>query len=238
MFCSKRVTILKSARAAVAHSTCLVCLGVGLAVPVGQCAKKPSKVATADGQPIRRVYIHAASPDIAHSAALRLAQDTCLTSVPTAKEADGVLDVGIALPSVGAGGLQTADTFGPSIQPQTLGNLNKKPERSFSANCSGSKGLSGCTGSSTGSGDTNADQSTGWAENGGAGLDVSLASPGNVSQELWEPGANSKKSWSEQLRIAAGCPVCSHGHFDRKHQTYRAWIRAECPAALAGNGVQ
>lgn len=197
--------------------------------------KKSAKTVTApNGQPIRKVYIRSASPDSTNSAAGQLAQDTCLVTVPSPKQADAVLDLSIALPSVG-GGLAQPDIFGSSPHAQTMGNPGKGPERSASANCTDSKGKSGCTGSyNAPAGDIAAQPAAEWPGGTGANLDVSLASSADASQELWEPDAHSKKPWSDQLRVAVGCPVCPNGHFNRhKFQTYKEWIQAECPAVLA-----
>jgi hypothetical protein len=212
-------------------------LGVGLlwiAVSGPAWAKKSAKtVATPDGRPIRQVYIRSASPDAANSAATQLAQDTCLVTVPSPKQADAVLDLSIALPSVG-GGLPPPDVFGSSPHAQTMGNPGKGPERSASANCTDSKGKGGCTGFYTApAGDITAQPPAEWTGSTGANLDVSLASAENAAQELWEPDARSKKLWSDQLRVAVGCPVCPGGHFNRrKFRTYKDWIQTDCPAML------
>ncbi|MGC1783390.1 MAG: hypothetical protein WA708_12780 [Acidobacteriaceae bacterium] len=210
-----------------------ICL-LWIAVSSAAWGKKSVKTVTAsDGRPIRKVYIRSASPDSINSAAAQLAQDTCLSTVPAPKLADAVLDLSIALPSVG-GGLPQPDVFGNSPHVQTMGNPGKGPERSASANCTDRKGKGGCTGSyNAAAGDIAAQPAAEWSGSTGENLDVSLASAGDASQELWEPDAHSKKSWSEQLRVAAGCPVCPGGHFNRhKFKTYKDWIQSECPAIL------
>lgn len=207
----------------------------GLATPAARCANKHGKAITADGRPIRKVYIRAGGPDMGNAAATQMAQDTCLTRVSSPEQADAVLDVGIALPSEGGGGggAPGTDFFGAAPHAQTMGQGDSaQPHRSASATCSDSKGSSGCTGSYTGAAGGQA--SSDWGANSGATFDVSLASPGKASQDLWDPKEPSKKSWSQQLRAAAGCPVCPHGHFDRrKYHTYRNWIQTECPDVMA-----
>ncbi len=205
------------------------------------CAKKsPATLMTEDGKPIRKIYIRAASPDMASSAANQLAQETCLIAVPSRKQADAVLHVGIALRAVTAG-LATPNVFGPSARSQTGGNANPGQQRNASVTCSDNKeGSGGCTSSynNAPTGDVAPLPST-WPGNAGGNLDVSLASPENTSQELWEPNTHSKDSWSDQLRIDAGCPVCPDEHFNRrKYKTYRNWIQDKCPTALAGSDAQ
>lgn len=218
-------------------TVCLVVACFGVATRDAQCSRKHSKVFTANGGPIRKVAISAGSPDMTRSAAMQLVQNTCLTVVSNPKQADAVLQVGIALPSLnGGGGAPAPDMFGPSAQPQTMGGDKSKPQRSISASCSDSGG-GGCNHSYKGFGGAGVEQpSSEWAGNGGARLDVSLTQPGNASNELWESNPHQKKSWSAQLRRAAGCPVCPGKHFDaRKYSTYRNWIQTECPSVLAAH---
>jgi hypothetical protein len=193
-------------------------------------ARKSSKTVTApNGQPVRKVYIRTATPDLANSAAIQLQQDTCLTTVTKPDQADAVLDLGIALPSIG-GGLPQPNIFGSTAHAQTMGDPGKGPERSASANCTDSKGNSGCTGSYTApAGDLAALPPT-YLGSGNGNLDISLTSPSSTAQELWEPNVRSKKTWTDQLRVAAGCPVCPGEHFNRrKYHTYRNWIQTVCP---------
>jgi hypothetical protein len=214
-------------------SACLALSCLGFSMPAAWGTKKPSKpITTVDGRPIRKIYIYSASPDMTSSAANQLAQDTCLTTVTERKQADAVLNLGIALHAI-TNGLATPNVFGPSARPQTMGNANPSPQRSVSATCSDSKG-GGCTGSySAPTGDIAALPSGSWPGNAGGNLDVSLASPEKTSQELWEPNAHSKDYWSDQLRIDAGCPVCPDERFDRhKYKTYRNWIQDKCPTVL------
>ncbi len=223
--------------ASFAVSTGLAFFCLVLLMPAAWCAKVPSKtVTTVDGRPIRKVYIHSASPAMARSAAYQLTHNTCLIEVPDSKQADAVLDVGIALPVIGSGGVATPGVFGPSARAQTAGNDQAKPQRSVSATCSDSRaGSGGCNSSySVQGGEIAPLPAAGWRGDAGANLDVSLASPEKTAQELWEPDARSKKTWSDQLRIAAGCPVCPDGHFDRhKDKSYRDWIQAKCPSIVA-----
>lgn len=198
------------------------------------------KIATADGRPVRKVYILAPTQDAADSAALALSQDSCVAAVPSPKQADAVLELSVALPGVGAG-VPTPGIFTPSAKAQTLGNAKSSPERSASANCSDGKGHGSCTSSYTAdAGDVTSLPPEGLPGSGDTGLDVSLqslsnGSPGGESQELWEPNAHTKKPWTEQLRVAAGCPVCPGERFNRREfKTYREWIQARCPAVLAG----
>ena len=205
---------------------------------VAWCAKHAEKTLTAEnGGPIRKIYVRSASADMTSSAANQLTQDTCLTVVPDAKQADAVLDVGIALPGLGGGTGPAPDTFGPSAQPQTMGGNKSKPQRGITATCSDDKGSGGCSRSTSGFGRGGLEQPPAeWPGNVGSDLDVSLTQPGDNAQELWEPNADKKKSWSDQLRQVAGCPVCPGEHFNRhKYQTYRSWIQEKCPAVLAGH---
>lgn len=201
--------------------------------------KQPKTATTVDGRPIRKVYVLSASADTSTSVATQLTEDTCLTAVSKQSEADAVLDVGISLPDVG-GGLPMPNVFAPSTQEQTLGNAKAQPQRSASANCTDRKD-GGCTGSSTGQGGDPAVQlGSSLGSEGSAGkLDISLASPGKASQELWEPDAHTKRSWADQLRVAAGCPVCPGEPFKRHHgRNYREWMQAKCPGVLATDGGQ
>ncbi len=221
------------------RGACFALFCVGICVPVSWCAKKPSKgVTTANGAPVRKVYIQAGSPEMASSAATQLTQDTCLTTVPDASQADAVLDVGIALPGLDGGGFTPPDGSDSSPHPHTMGGGNNKPkpERSFSATCSDGKESRGCGSSSSYTAPRGglAQPAAEWAGNVGSQLDVSLASPADSSQEIWAPDQRSKKSWSDQLRAAAGCPVCPDDHFNpRKYPTYRQWMQEKCPAVLA-----
>jgi hypothetical protein len=226
---------INSLKAGIGACGMLLCLAGPL--PRASCSKKPPKtVTTANGGPVRKVFISAASPDMASSAATQLTQDTCLTAVADPKQADAVLDVGIALPDLGGGGSSSPGGFGSSARPHTLGgaNNNPKPQRTASATCSDGKGSTSCSGSYSGAKGGLIQPAADWPGNAGTALDVSLASSADASQELWEPNDRSKKSWSDQLRAAAGCPVCPGEHFNRKqYPTYRQWIQAKCPAVLA-----
>ncbi len=214
---------------------CAAILWGGTFGPDAWSARKPSKTVTAaDGRPIRTVYIQAASADMENSAAGQLALDTCLTVVQSAKEADAVLDLGIALPAVEDAGPTMPNVFAPTVHAQTAVKGNKSgATASASATCTDSKGGS-CSGSySAPAGDLSA-QPGAWGPDAGTKLDVSLTLPGEASEELWEPNARSKSRWSVQLRFAVGCPVCPGASFDRhKYKTYREWIQSECPSVQA-----
>lgn len=201
-------------------------------------AKRPVKtISTPDGRPIRKVYIRTASQETANSVTEELSQDTCLTPVTDENQADAVLDLGMALPGVGAV-MPTPGVFVPSAGAQTLGNAKTDPQRSASANCTNGKD-GGCNGSyTTQGGDLGAELPAGFAKT-SPGLDVSLISTGKASQELWEPENRGKRPWIEQLRRAAGCPVCPGERFNRRRDgTYRGWIQAKCPSAMASSGQQ
>lgn len=213
-----RRTILKGVPVTFLNFAWFTLLCISVALPAAQGEKKPSKpVTTADGRPIRKIYIHSASFDMTNSASIRLAQNTCLTTVSNPEQADAILNVGAALPGLD-GGVATPGVFGPSARRQTTGNAQRT--------------------ASEPAGDVD-EPPSGWPGNAGENLNVSLAAPGNTSQKLWEPTPHSNKSWSDQLRIAAGCPVCPDEHFNRhKYKTYRNWIQAECPTVLSSSSMQ
>jgi hypothetical protein len=197
-------------------------------------AKKPVKtISTPDGRPIRKVYIRTASQQTASSVTTDLTQDTCLTTVSDESQADAVLNVGMNLPRLG-GLAPQPNVFVPSATGQTMGNSKMEPQRTASVNCSNGK-EGGCTGTDTiQGGDLGEDLPPGFGRTGGSRLDVSLISTGKASQQLWQPDSRGKRSWSDQLRRAAGCPVCPGEHFrPHKKRTYREWIQAKCPSVLA-----
>jgi len=206
------------------------------AVLVPACAaKKPVKtISTPDGKVIRKVYIRTASPETVNSVSADLAQDTCLTVVRNEDQADAVLDVGMALPGL-LGAAPTPNMFVPSVTAPTQRNSKNGHVHSNSVTCSDSKESGGCIPSNnTQGGELGEDLPPGFAKTGGPALDVSLISTGKASQELWEPRNRSKRPWLDQLRKAAGCPVCPGEHFNRhKDRTYRSWIQAKCPNVLA-----
>lgn len=201
-------------------------------------AKKPEKtIATPDGRPVRKVYIDAGSPVMANAATVQLNQDTCLTIVSSPKQADAVLELGIALPMVAGDEAGGPDVFGSKPQAQTLGNAhNSSPKRSASATCSDGKGGSSCTSSYSAQGGELPEQpAADWTGGLGPSYTVSLALPGSRSQDLWDPDGRKKhSSWSNQLREAAGCPVCPGKRFDPRHEkmTYREWMQTTCPGVL------
>jgi hypothetical protein len=212
-------------------SGCLTLFCLGFAMPANAGTKKLSKpITTADGKPIRKVYIRSASQDMESSAANQLAQDTCLVAVPEPQQADAVLKVGIALHAIAN---RLPEPSVPTPRPQSVNNVHSTPDRTATVNCSDGKNSSGCTGSYSAPTDEVSEPATTWPGNAGGNMDISLLSPGSASQELWEPNAHSDKSWSHQLRIAAGCPVCPDEHFNRhKYKTYRNWIQDKCPTVL------
>lgn len=213
-------------------------LVLGVIVPTC-AAKKPVKaISTPDGKAIRKVYIRTASQQTAYSVSADLAQDTCLTAVTNEDQADAVLDVGMALPGL-LGAAPTPNVFVPSTTEQTIANAKTKSGRTASANCTSGKD-GGCNGSyGAQGGDLGAELPAGFARSGGSGLDISLISTGKASHELWEPEAHAKHPWTDQLRVAAGCPVCPSGHFNpRKDGTYRRWMESKCPGVLASGAQQ
>lgn len=204
---------------------CLCC------APVTWGKKRPPKIITAqDGAPIRKVYIQTAIPNAALSVAAQLELDTCLTPVPIAKEADAVLDLSMVLPTTG-GGLPTPNIFGMSAKAQTLGNAKSNVELNSTVSCSDDKGNKGCVGSNNApAGDLTALPAAGMPTGPTADYEISLVSQQNNAQELWSPETHSKRPWTDQLRVVAGCPVCPGEHFDRrKYKNYRAWIGSCSP---------
>lgn len=203
-------------------------------------AKKPARtISTPDGRPIRKVYLRTASQETARSVTTEITQDTCLTPVADENQADAVLDLGMALPSL-EGAPPVPNVFMPSATTQTLTNSKHGQVRSASTNCSDSKENSGCNSSyNLQGGDLAPELPPGFGKTGRNRLDVSLISTGKASRELWEPMARNKRPWTDQLRRAAGCPVCPGGRFNRhKYHTYRDWIQAKCPDVLASSGDQ
>ena len=198
--------------------------------------KKSSRtIVTPDGSPVRKVYIQSAVPGATAQVAAQLSRDTCLTVVQSARQADAVVDIGVALPNI-EGGSPTPNFIGasPSATPQTLGNAKSGPERSTSVNCSDRKN-GGCTTTSKADGGSlTGVTSLGESEGSAAAYDVSLASVGSATSELWEPDTSRKQPWADQLRVAAGCPVCPGEHFDRrKYKSYREWMKEKCPTMMS-----
>ena len=207
-------------------------------VPGTGWARKAEKtVTTADGKPVRKVYVDAGTPVMANAATAQLNQDTCLTIVSSPKQADAILEVGIALPFVGGDSGGGSDVFGSQPKAQTLGNAHSRPKRSASATCSDGKGgTMACTSSYSEQGGEAPEQpAADWTQGISPNYTVSLASPGNNSQDLWDPDGRIKHaSWSDQLREAVGCPVCPGEPFNprRDKMSYRQWIQAKCPNVL------
>jgi len=203
-------------------------------------AKKGERILTTPaGKPVRKVYVDAGSPVMANAATTRLDQDTCLTIVSSPKEADAILEVGIALPSVaGDSGGGGGDVFGSQPKAQTLGNAHSRPKRSASATCSDGKGGTvACTSSySVQGGEAPEQPAADWTQGITPNYTVSLASSETSTQDLWDPNGREKhSSWSDQLREAVGCPVCRGEEFNprRDKMTYRQWMQAKCPGVLS-----
>ena len=216
---------------------------VGLGIVVFCClpgtgsAKKAEKTLTAaDGKPVRKVFVDAGTPAMANAAILRLNQDTCLTIVSSPKQADAIVEVGIALPSVGGGSGGGPDVFGSEPKAQTLGNAHSSPKRSASATCSDGKGgTMDCKSSYTVGGDAPEQPAADWTQGITPNYTVSLASSENSTQDLWDPNGREKhSSWSNQLREAVGCPVCPGEEFNPRHDkmSYRQWMQEKCPNVL------
>ncbi len=195
-------------------------------------AKKPSRtIITADGKPVRKVYINANSLTTEDSGATQLAQDTCLTVVSKPAEADAVLELGMALPSVGGGQQDESDAVGSMGRHKAK---SKSHHGGVSATCSDGNQTGNCISSlSLPTGDVAPEPEDKWRGNVGDDVDVTLVSTTGDLQELWQPESHTKQSWSDQLRVAAGCPVCPGDRFDQKrYKTYRNWIETECPGVL------
>ncbi len=205
-------------------------------------AKKAEKtLTTPDGRPVRKVYIDAGTPAMANAASAQLNQDTCLTIVSSPKQADAVLEVSIALPMVGGDAAGGSDVFGSKPHAQTMGDAHNSPKRTASATCSdGNGGSGGCTSSySMQGGELPEQPAAEWTGSMSPNYTVSLASPENEEQDLWDPDGHAKhSSWSNQLREAAGCPVCLGERFNprRDKMTYRQWMQTRCPGMLAAAG--
>lgn len=209
-------------------------------MPAMGSAKKGERTLTKEnGKPVRNVYVDAGSPVMANAAITRLDQDTCLTIVSSPKQADAILEVGIALPSVG-GDSGGSDVFGPQPKAQTLGNAHSSAKRSASATCSDGKGGTvACTSSySVQGGDAPEQPAANWTQGVSPNYTVSLASSESSAQDLWDPNGREKhSSWSDQLREAVGCPVCPGEEFNprRDKMSYRQWMQAKCPNVLASS---
>jgi hypothetical protein len=218
----------------------LIVLGILLfsCMPGTGLAKKAERtLTTADGKPVRKVYVDAGTPAMANAATVQLSQDTCLTIVSSPKQADAVLEVGIALPAVAGDSAGGPDVFGSKPHTQTMGNAHSSSKRSASATCSDGKGGTvACTSAYDVQGGEAPEQPPAdWTQGMAPNYTVSLASPGNNSQDLWDPDGRIKHaSWSDQLREAAGCPVCPGEAFNprRDKMTYRQWMQAKCPNVL------
>lgn len=207
-------------------------------MPGTSVAKKAEKtLTTANGKAVRKVYVDAATPVMENAATARLDQDTCLTAVSSPQQADAILEVGIALPSVSVDSAGGPDLFGSQPKAQTLGNAHSSPKRSASASCSDGKGGSmSCTSAySREGGDAPEQPAANWTEGLSPSYTVSLAPSENSTEDLWDPNGREKhSSWSNQLRLAVGCPVCPGEQFNprRDKMGYRQWMQAKCPDVL------
>lgn len=205
----------------------------------GTAKKAERTLTTATGKPVRKVYVDAGTPVMANAAITRLDQDTCLTIVSSPKQADAVLEVGIALPAVAGDSAGGPDVFGSKPHTQTMGNTHSSPKRSASATCSDGKGGTvACTSAYNVQGGEAPEQpAADWTQGISPNYTVSLASSEDSTQDLWDPDGREKhSSWSDQLREAAGCPVCPGEEFNprRDKMTYRQWMEAKCPNVLPG----
>jgi len=224
----------------IASSTLPVICGILVfcCMPGTGMAKKAEKtLTTANGKAVRKVYVDAATPVMANAATARLDQDTCLTTVSNPQQADAILEVGIALPSVSADSAGGPDIFGSQPKAQTLGNAHSDAKRSASASCSDGKGgTMDCKSSySVQGGDAPQQPAANWTEGITPSYTVSLAQSEHSTEDLWEPNGREKhSSWSNQLRQVVGCPVCPGENFNprREKMGYREWMQAKCPDVL------
>lgn len=218
-----RGTLSKRNIGRIAGSLCLV-----IFVPLAWGATRPPTVTNPAGNPIRKVYVRTQSPQSVSNAIARLAQDTCLTIVPSPKDADAILNLGQALREPVVSGMPTPHVFGPSARGEATDSLNSRGQRNPTPPCDNRRS----TGCATPQGDVTSPPS-GWPGDADGDLSISLASVGPDSQELWEPRRQTRKSWTHQLRIAVGCPVCPGERYDRhKYKSYRNWIQKQCPSML------
>lgn len=210
-----------------------ILLGIALVLLVATAsawAKSSKMIATANGKPIRKVYIYTDSPVTTDSAATQLTQDTCLTVVTQPKEADAILQLGMVLPMV------AEDGGGPGAGAASHKKKKSKNKNGshgeVSVTCNNGDESGDCGSLPTGA--VGPEQDARWTGNVGGNEDVTLVSTASEADELWEPNAHTKQSWSDQLRVAVGCPVCPGDHFNARRETYQAWMQANCPGVLAG----
>ncbi len=222
---------ISSKRRAFIQASIAIALLLAVAATPARAKKLSGTITTTNGKPVRKVYIDANSLTTADSGATQLAQDTCLTVVSKPTEADAVLELGMALPSVGAGLPGESDSINSSAHHKAK---SKSHHSSVSATCSDGNQSGSCTSAlNLPTGDIAPEPEDKWGGNVGDDVDVTLVSTASDLQELWQPESHTKHSWSEQLRVAAGCPVCPGDHFDQKrYKTYRNWIQTECPNVL------
>ena len=193
-------------------------------------AKSSRTLTTANGKLIRKVYIYTDSPVTTDSAATQLTQDTCLTVVTQPSQADAILQLGMVLPMVAENGGRP-DASGAAVHKKKKSKNKNGSHSGVSVTCNNDDESCG----SLPTGAVGPEQNARWTGNVGGNEDVTLVSTASEADELWEPDAHTKQSWSDQLRVAVGCPVCPGDHFNaRRDKTYQAWMQTNCPGVLAG----
>ena len=182
---------------------------------------------------------------MANAASTRLDQDTCLTVVSSPKEADAILEVGIALPSVGgdSGGGGT-DVFGSQPKAQTLGNAHSNVQKECLRNLQRWQGWNHRL---------QVVQFAGRRRSGAAclGLDAGYLSQlhgfaGSVGrQHAGSVGSEwARKTCVLERPIARGCrmpgvPGSKSFNPKRDKMSYRQWMQAKCPNVLNyGSGIK
>ena len=210
-----------------------ICPGIVLVLIVATAsagAKSSRMLTTANGKPIRKVYIYTDSPVTTDSAATQLTQDTCLTVVTQPSQADAILQLGMVLPLVAENGGRP-DASGASSHKKKKSKNKNGSHSGVSVTCNNDDESCG----SLPTGAVGPEQDARWTGNVGGNEDVTLVSTASEADELWEPDAHTKQSWSDQLRVAVGCPVCPGDHFNaRRDKTYQAWMQTNCPGVLTG----
>ncbi len=211
-------------------------LGMALMLVVAAApawAKDSSQmILTANGKPIRKVYIYTDSLVTTDSAATQVTQDTCLTVVTHPRQADAILQLGMVLPMVAENG-GALEGSGSSKHRKKKHKSKNSSDREVSVTCSDGDESGNCN-SNLPTGAVGPEQDARWMGNVGGNQDVTLVSTASEADELWEPDTHKKQSWSDQLRVAVGCPVCPGEKFNpRRDNTYQAWMQATCPSVLA-----
>ena len=148
--------------------------------------------------------------------ATRLDQDTCLTIVSSPKQADAILEVGIASALCRRRlRRRRLGRFWFAAQGSDAGQCPQQFKKSVSATCSDGKGGTiDCKSYTSQGGDAPEQPASDWTQGISPNYTVSLASSEDSTQDLWDPNGREKHaSWSDQLREAAGCPVCPGARF-------------------------